>query len=166
MQISSTRLSKPSRHKTKVAHASGSEVPENKDSVTFRYRSRAEKRRLMKGGAILVGAGMGSLATAHFTSQLTGTAAKVFGGVGGGIVGATALGLAGIAVAAKLDDSPGFGGLASAFAGFVVGSVVGGAAGAVGGSMLANGAGNVLGYAGGALLGGTVAGFAAKGALD
>lgn len=144
-------------------HSRQNSTPTPAESVTLGRMSRSGKRKLVAAGSIIAGAAVGSLATAHATSALSGSAAKVVGGTSGLLAGAAVVGLTGALIASKLSDDSGFGGLAAAYGGFIVGGVVGGIGGAVGGAMLGTGAGNVLGYAAGALVGGTLGGFVAKG---
>lgn len=167
MQIQTSKFSSHSstlrRSAPKVEAEATNETPQ--DSFTFRM-SRGSKRTLMAAGTALVGAGIGSVAVANFTSSLSGTAAKVAGGVGGGVVGAVGLGIAGIAVAGMTSDgSDGLGGIGRALGIGAIAGAVGAVGGAVGGAMLGTGGSNFVGYAAGAIAGGVVGGFAAKGFL-
>lgn len=163
MNITTAHTHTPSRalaRRSPQLSQENSHVPS--DNVTLRM-SRSSKRKLVTGVSIAAGAALGGYVTANTTSALTGTAAKVMGGVAGLAAGAAVVGVAGGLLAGALTKDEGFGGLAGAYGGLLIGGVVGGVGGAIGGAMLGTGAGNVLGYAGGILLGGTVGAFAAAG---
>ncbi len=133
------------------------------DQVTLRMR-RSTKRKLITGGCLLAGAGVGSMMTANFTGQLTGTAAKIAGGTTGAVTGALVAGAAGLVTAGLLTrDQPGFGGYGAILLGTTGGAVAGAIGGAFAGAALGQGAGNVLGYAAGAIAGGALGGLVAKG---
>ena len=163
MNITSTRLQ--TRQTQAFSPLSKSEADyAPSDSVTFGM-SRSTKRKLITGATMAGGAALGSVLTANATSSLVGTGAKVFGGVSGALAGAAVVGIAGGIIAGALSEDKGFGGLAAAYGGAILGAAAGGIGGGIAGAALGTGAGNVLGYAAGAIAGGVVGGFTAAGML-
>lgn len=167
MQIQSSRF-QPRTNIQSIQKNSNPEAAQQapEDSFTFRM-SRRKKRKLITAGSALVGAGIGSVVTANFTSGLSASAASIAGGISGGAIGGIGGAVATVAVVGAFSEgNEGFGGLAKALGAAVVGGAAGVIGGAIGGSMLGTGTGNILGYAAGAIAGGLVGGFAAKGMMN
>lgn len=149
---------------TQNYHHNRASLPQQQPEANLEIDSftPSSNRARTQGIATLVGAVAGAAAVGIATSDWSGTASTIVGGLGGALAGASVVGLTGGFLYAS-GASDGWDGLGRFIAGAAIGGAVGGIAGGIGGGMLGNGFGNVLGYTAGAFGGGTLGYFVGAG---